>query len=282
MMKKLLSLLLALLAVLPAAGQAQITTKKVRIADFTEKTLKVVLTGNELLDSPLMEEVSAYWRMSPYEFCSGSDFERLKTSADYYFLLVVQGRFRKESAPGVNLLTLVKGGPEAAQGLDRMLDVVSVPWASIEEPEGREFTFLGALLDIIQDFTARSMKADTKGYGGLTIYNSHLGECKGKQVFFDPSDISQDVNSRMRNQTLKEGMAVSEDADRMMAERRPGAVVSYTVAPSDGRNGSYCYKMLIDCETHALYCYRKHRLSAGKRKGFQLGDLQAVAKVLTL
>ena len=48
-MKRFLTLLAALIIPLAALAQAQITTKKIKISDFPEKTTKVVLTGNALI-----------------------------------------------------------------------------------------------------------------------------------------------------------------------------------------------------------------------------------------
>ena len=45
-MKKFLILALAIMIPVTMSAQAQINTKKVKIEDFTEKTTKVVLTGN--------------------------------------------------------------------------------------------------------------------------------------------------------------------------------------------------------------------------------------------
>ena len=74
-MKKILILFLAALLI-PAgmAAQAQITTKKVKIEDFSEKVTKIVLSGNMFYDSTLKEAVREHWTISPYEFCSLSDF----------------------------------------------------------------------------------------------------------------------------------------------------------------------------------------------------------------
>ena len=91
-----------------AGAQAQINTKKVKIGDFTQKTTKVVLNGNPFMDGALKEEVSARWRVSPFEFCTLEEFDKIKTSEDYYFLPMVKGPFRKEAEPGIQFITLVK------------------------------------------------------------------------------------------------------------------------------------------------------------------------------
>ena len=118
-------------------AQAQINTKKVKISDFTSKTTRVVTAGNPFYDSALKEEISARWRISPFEFCSLEEFEQTKCSEDYYFLLVTKGQFKKESEPGIQFLTLVKGGKDAEKGIDQMLEIVSMPFAAADSPSGR-------------------------------------------------------------------------------------------------------------------------------------------------
>ena len=120
-MKKILIILTAILLPLMASAQAQITTKKIKISDFPEKTTKVVLTGNALFDAVLKEEIAARWRIAPYEFCTLNEFNELKGKDNYYFLISTKGQFKKESEPGLQFLTLVKGGTEAEEGINQML-----------------------------------------------------------------------------------------------------------------------------------------------------------------
>ena len=141
-----------------AGAQAQILTKKVKISDFTEKMTKVVLTGNEMFDLSLQEEVKARWRVSPYEFCTWEEFMNDRNSSDYYFLLTTSGQFKKETEPALDMFSLVKGGTGAT--INSMMEVMFLPFASAEDPSGREFVFLPVLLDIIQDHTLKSMEKE--------------------------------------------------------------------------------------------------------------------------
>ena len=115
-MKKIL-LFIALVAMpIFASAQAQIDTKKVKIGDFTQKITKVVLTGSAIYDGVLQDEVASRWRVSPYEFCSLEEFNSLKDSDKYYFLITTKGQFKKEVEPSLQFLTLVKGGSKATKG----------------------------------------------------------------------------------------------------------------------------------------------------------------------
>ena len=98
-MKKIMILMMAAMMPVIAGAQAQIDTKKVKIADFPEKVTKIVLTGSDFFDLALQDDVAATWRVSPYEFCTIEEFEALKADENFYFLITTKDQFRRESAP---------------------------------------------------------------------------------------------------------------------------------------------------------------------------------------
>ena len=69
-LKKMFLTLLCVGMVFSAAAQVQITTRKAKIGDFTQKILKVVLPGQPLDKAAFEQEISSGWRISPYEFCT--------------------------------------------------------------------------------------------------------------------------------------------------------------------------------------------------------------------
>ena len=276
-MKKLIILITALIMPLMAGAQAQITTKKVKIEDFTQKVTKVVLNGNPFYDTSFKDEVAARWRISPYEFCTLEEFEGLKGNDSYYFLILTQGQFRKETAPGLQFISLVKGGQGADKGIGDMLEVVSLPFASAEYPSGRELIFLPAFLDIIQSHTLEAMENDLNAYGGLSNTAQKLGKAGNMDIVISEDDLNSLVSKEM---TDSEGMTVTDedDADSYMLDEVSGTLVSYVVAPSEPVKGSFCYKMLIDAQTHELYYYRKHKISPKAGAGFLPEDIERINK----
>ena len=276
-MKKLIILITALIMPLMAGAQAQITTKKVKIEDFTQKVTKVVLNGNPFYDTSFKDEVAARWRISPYEFCTLEEFEGLKGNDSYYFLILTQGQFRKETAPGLQFISLVKGGQGADKGIGDMLEVVSLPFASAEYPSGRELIFLPAFLDIIQSHTLEAMENDFNAYGGLSNTAQKLGKAGNMDIVISEDDLNSLVSEEM---TDSEGMTVTDedDADSYMLDEVSGTLVSYVVAPSEPVKGSFCYKMLIDAQTHELYYYRKHKISPKAGVGFLPEDTERINK----
>ena len=98
-MKKILLFFAFAIMTASAFAQAQIDTKKVKISDFTQKVTKVVLTGSAIYDGVLQDEVAARWRISPYEYCTLDEFNSLKGSDKYYFLITTKGSGTKSSVP---------------------------------------------------------------------------------------------------------------------------------------------------------------------------------------
>lgn len=274
-MKKLIILFATILMPLMAGAQAQITTKKVKIEDFTQKITKVVLNGNPFYDTSLKDEITARWRISPYEFCTLEEFEKLKNSDQYYFLMLTQGQFRKETAPGLQFLSLVKGGKRADKGIDDMLEVVSLPFASAEYPSGRELIFLPAFLDIIQNQTLEAMETDFNAYGGLANTTKNIHKAGGMTIVFSEDDLNSLVSQAVIEKSFDDDMIITDEdsVDQYMLDNAPGTLVSYVAVPTEPVKGSFCYKMLIDSETHKLYYFRKHKITNKAGSGFLPEDI---------
>ncbi len=275
-MRKLFIMLAVALLPLMAGAQAQINTKKVKISDFTEKITKVVLTGNDFYDIALQDEVKARWRVSPYEFCTWEEFQRDRNSSDFYFLLTTSSQFKKESEPGLDLLSLVKGGTGAT--INSMLEVVFIPFAPAEDPSGREMVFLPAFLDIIQKHALMSMEKDTDGYIGLSNNSMNIAKAKNMEFVFSEDDLSSEITREFRDLNFDSDMVITDEdsADDCMLENEPNTLVSYVVTPTDAQPGSFCYKMLINSETHELYYFRRHRITKKLGPGFLAEDIKRI------
>ena len=265
----------AMLFPIIAGAQAQITTKKIKIADFPEKITKIVLTGNDFYDLALRDEIAAGWTLSPYEFCTLEEFNSLKYNDEYYFLITADGKFKKENEPGLTFLTLIKGGKGASEGINKMLEVVSLPIASAENPSGREFVFMPAFIDIIQDYTIAAMNNDINGYTGLISSTEDLKGTQNMEFVFAECDLAADVDRPFRDLNFDSDMLLSDEdeVDSIMEKGTSNNIVSLIIVPDETPNGSYCYKMLIHPESHKLYYFRKHKISKKYGPGFLQEDI---------
>lgn len=279
-MKRFLLAFVSAMIPLLMSAQAQITTKNEKIEDFPEKTTKIVLTGNEFFDSSMKEEISTRWSISPFEFCTISDFDSLKADDSYYFLIPLKSRFKRETEPGIEMLSLIKGGEGADKGIRKMLELVSVPMRSARYPSGRELIFLPALIDIIQEQVIYALDRGINAYTTLESAYASLSIPDDMTVVFAEEDLSDEITSELMEEYFKAGIIVTgeDKADDMMLRNSPDTLVSYTVCPFEPVTGSYCYKMLIDAGTHELHYFRKHRINRHTGPGFLAEDMMRIAE----
>jgi len=258
----LICVVAGLLAATSAFGQGQITitTRKDKIKDFPTKITKAVVPSQAFLAEAFKESVASAWTVSPYEFCTMEEFEQLKTSDKYYFLLVVQGQNRKESEPGIQMLTLVKGGADV-KDVNDMIELVTFPLCAADSPSGREMIFLPAILKIMQE---QNTSADTRLLSGMTVYISE-------------DDLADQVGEN-ELRSLKESLVIvdEDEADDTFTDGDYNTAVSYVIAPEDPGKGSVCYKLIFSADTHELLYFKKHRISARNGRGFLDSDLKDI------
>jgi len=280
-MKRLITLFAAIVLPIAVFAQAQITTKKMKIADFPDKTTKIVLTGKQLFDASYQKEVKKCWNVSMFEFCTLQEFEALKNNPDYYFLMIVSGQFKKETAPGIEMLTLVKGGVGSEEGIDGLFEVISVPFRPIGDDSGRELYTLPVFLNVIQNYTLDAIENDITGYTGLDNYTLNLGKSKEMRLVYAEKDLANDVNATVRNMYMNDNgtevMEDADDADELIDDKAEKTLVSYVVAPLNPIAGSLCYKMLINTETYELYFFKKHKITKKYGAGFLTEDVKKIA-----
>lgn len=266
----------ALTLTITAFGQAQITTRKEKLSDFTTRTMKVVLSGNHFIDPVIREAVNNTWSLSAFEFCSLEDFNSLKNNEEYYFMLPVNVKYRPETKPGIMMLTIVKGRA-TAKTVNDMVNVVSIPVAAADIPSGREAAMIPGLVDIMQGYIAKSLNGN---FAGLRTYVTPLGKSSGRRVVIAKEDLSETVDSTFCSKMAKKGLDIvdGEVADSLFLSGDSRTLVSYVVAPAEPEKGSVCWRILIDARTHELFYYRKCTLKKEGEAGFHKGDLKIIAK----
>lgn len=280
-MKRILISILAIALCVSASAQGHFNTKRFQIKDFREKVTKIVVNGNDITQTSLSQEVLDRWTISAFELCTPEEFEANKTSADYYFLILTDGISRNGISSGISYLTLVKGGPEATKGIGSMTEVVSLPVCSSTASDGRELTFMGAFVEIIQDYALKAIESEYNAYMGLTIFNKlYLGKTGSRKIIHIGEDDLDPAfaEAKWRKYTGPK-LVVDEDVDEVFSAGTPDALVSYVVAPARVSGKAYAYKMLIEAGTGKLFYYHKERIRSGHTHGFNEMDLKSIKRL---
>lgn len=258
-----------------AFGQGRIYTRKARLADFQTKTTKVVLSGDDLLDIALREEVRRRWRISPFEFCDQEDFEALKNEAAYYFLYLSQDK------AGLAYMTLLKGGnDESFRSLDGKLEVVRIPFSPVKITSGREFVYISALLDIVQTFVEESLTNTAQNIFGLSFYNGNLSKAHKKKIYFAREDLDSSVPARDSVNVLAPGLIAVDnfEADSLFDSGSHDALVAFSISPAEPGRRAKCYNFIVAADTHELYYYQARSYTQPGKRGFSRSAIKTIRK----
>ncbi len=281
-MRKFIASISALLLGLSLLAQGTVTTRKYRLNDFTDKVTQVVLPGNSILANALKQEVTNLWKASAFEFCTPAEFEARKTQDQFYFLLLADSASRDNAEAGITFLSLVKGDAAAANGLGKMPEVISLPVCAAEGNSGRELLYLGALVDAVQQFALAAMESEKTAYQMDGWFNEkYTQDGKKKRIYLSITDIAPQVTERDGDKYLDDDILLCDDeeeADRMFQLGSYNTLVGFVVAPSTPANNAWCYKMLVDANSHELYYLRRHKVSNHAGVGFLADDLKRMAK----
>ena len=275
-MKRLITFTALLLLSATLFAQGKVTTRKHLFADFADKITKVVMSGNDVLDGALRQEVVDLWQVSPFEFCSLAEYESLKKSDTYYFLLVTAGQAKGEEEPMVRFLTLEKGGADSGDNVALRTEVISLPLCPVEGGSGRELVFLPALVKGVRDFAAQAMESEKTAYSGMNWFNGNFDRKGGiKRIYLAQEDLSESVTEKDKARYLDDDIILcdEDEADKAYTGKTYNTLVSYTVSA-----GTWSYKMLIDADTDTVFYIRRHKISAKNAPGFLAEDLKRISR----
>ena len=235
MMRRLITIIATLAISASAFGQAQITTRKEKLSDFTSRTMKVVLSGNHFIDPVLRDALNNTWSISPFEFCTMEEFNSLKNNEEYYFMLPVKVKYKKEETPGITMMTLVKGKANA-KTVNDLTEVVSMPVCAADLPSGREAAMLPGLIDVIQGYVSQSLGTN---FPGLKTYVRPLGKADCDRTVVSEDDIAGCVSQDFRERMKKKGIDITSDAEADSLFLDGGkTLVSYVVTPGEFHPGA--------------------------------------------
>ena len=238
-------ILLAMLA-LPLSAFAEngkFYTRKALLEDFPARVTKVVLSGNAISDAVFREEVTLRWNLSPYEFCTVDDYEALKEDPNYYFLHFVK-------LDDVVFLSLDKGGRKDDPDVKKQsFEVISIPVSGADAQVLDNLGYLPGFIDVIQNFVENAMTSDSKAYTGLAQYN--FNDIGKRRIILDP-----------------------EKAGEAFRDGHADTLVGISVSTGKPRIGSWCYKMLISCDTHQIFYFKKHKITEKQKEGWLASEIK--------
>ncbi len=278
-----LTIMLTVTAVLTSSmafGQSNLFSKKEDLKDLNEKTLMVVLENNSLIDLTLKDAIVKNWDLSKYGFCNPTEFENIKADTSFYFLLRVEGMFKKENDPGIEFLSLVKGGKDAVMGIDNMYEVLALPFQPLDDGNDYILPFIDTYVKIFKSHIQRIQEKKIAATMGIGWYSNRLSKIGKKSLLFNENDLSGSLDKEGVEKMFKGNCTVvdEDEIEEAMSEPSQNTLVSICIAAEEPQPGaSYCYKMLVGADNGELYYYRKQKVTDKNPKGFLPDEMKKIS-----
>jgi len=246
------------------------------------KTIKVVLLNdNTLTDALLKDAIEKGWYISPYEFITTEDFDKVKTDTSSFFILRAGKNAGWKEDSGMDYLSFKKGHPDAEKDLSKLTDIITLPLSADDDIEGKALPFIPAYISIIQKHIEKVMEKSINAYRGMTMYNDIFSDGEFGAAYFSDGDFAFDVNQDKLSKDSK-GRAkfvTAEEMEELLDNPAPNTLYSLVLSPADPNLGSSnAYQMLICPDTGELIYYHKHRITKNKPAGFSKIEYLSILK----
>lgn len=256
-------------------AQFKVYTRKTRFADFPAKTTMVVLTGDDLLDLSLRNEIKSRWRVSPFDFCYEEDLEQIRKDPNVYLLCL------EEDNSGIIFLNLEKcGNDKGVSSLDSHMDVVRIPFCPKELSSGREVVYVSAMIDVLQHYIEKSLLLDHFSYQNLAQSSKSLTKGRRKEIYIDRDDLSEAISGRDSIQSPAEGIVFTDSftTDSLFTVSSPNALIGFCISSSTPGPSSLSYQVIVSADRHELLYFRKNKYKKAGEKGFTLKSISDIHK----
>lgn len=253
------------------------------IKQFVNSKTCVVLETNQMsaYNAYIRKAINDYWKVTPFEFINGDDFESRRRDSAYSFILLTETKYEKDkSGTAYYFLNLLQG--KNVDEIGKMPEVCAVPLA-VAGVDDMEYGYkLGAILSFIQNHALRiSENPSITGRRYLRFYNRNNQEVKNRVILTRKEDLVPEVDTEEKIKAIYTGkveIVKEEEIVRAVQEKESGKLLLHKVGPSEKSTTGICFKMLIGTDDSEMYYYNEHTISKSYPDGFLPADFKRIAK----
>jgi hypothetical protein len=227
----------------------------------------------------IREAVERSWKITPYEFITSKEFEKVRQDIDKSFLVLLQGRFDNDKvAPVYNFLSVSLGA--AVKKLTDMPDICSVPLSYKEVSEDTYTYKLEGLINFMQNYI-RDINTNPKliKKDAFKLYNKNMKQIKNKELWVTESSLDKTTRALTdirNNYKYSIKVVKPEDIQKAILERNPNVVFLHKVGPEGTRLQWRVWKMIIGAGDGMMYYYDMHTISKSAGDGFLVKDFKKI------
>jgi len=229
----------------------------------------------------IKQAMNDYWKLTPYEYISASDFNKKRDDPAYSFIVLTETNFERDKSGSVfNFLNLLQGKNVPAVG--EMPEICAIPLSFAGEDDMEYGYKLGAILSFIQKHA--SMISDEPGMIGrryLRYYNKNIPQVSGKTILIKQEDLSPALNTIEKIRAIykyRVEIVPEESIIKAIQDKSPHTLILHKVGPGNDKKSGYCFKMLIGADDAEMYYYNQHLIGKDAPDGLLPADLKRLIR----
>jgi hypothetical protein len=280
-MKKFPVLFLFIASSFLSSGQAPFPSGDEIKQFIVSKTCVVLEDGNPVYNTYISKAIKEYWKITPFEFITSSDFKLRRSDPSYSFIILTETSFENDKSKSVyNYINLLQG--KKVDELGKMPEICAVP-LSIAGEDDMEYGYkLGAILSFMQKHAGMiSEDPSLTGRRYLKYYNKNIPEVKGRKILVAQEDLCEAINTidKLRAVYKYEIEIVPEgEIVKAIQNKDHFTLILHKVGPVGDVYSGYCFKMLIGTDDFNMYYYNQHTIDKGNPNGLLPADLKRLER----
>jgi hypothetical protein len=280
-MNKFIVLFLFIASSLLLSGQAPFPSGDEIKQFIASKTCVVLEDGNPVYNTYINKAIKEYWKITPFEFITQSDFRLRRSDPSYSFIIITETSFENDKSKSVyNYINLLQG--KKVDELGKMPEICAVP-LSIAGEDDMEYGYkLGAILSFMQKHAG--MISDDPSLTGrkyLKYYNRNIPEVKGRKILVKQEDLSEAINTIDKIRALyKYEIEIVPEGEIVKAiqDKAHFTLILHKVGPGGDVHSGICFKMLIGTDDSNMYYYNQHTIDKVNPDGLLPADLKRLER----
>jgi hypothetical protein len=280
-MKKFPVLFLFIASSILLSGQAPFPSGDEIKQFIASRTCVVLEDGNPVFNTYISKAIKEYWKITPFEFITSSDFKLRRSDPSYSFIILTETRFENDKSKSVyNYINLLQG--KKVDELGKMPEICAVP-LSIAGEDDMEYGYkLGAILSFMQKHAGMiSEDPSLTGRRYLKYYNKNIPEVKGRKILVTQEDLIEGINTieKLRAIYRYEIEIVPEsEIVKAIQNKDHFTLILHKVGPVGDVFSGICFKMLIGTDDSNMYYYNQHTIDKGNPNGLLPADLKRLER----
>jgi hypothetical protein len=280
-MKKFPVLFLFIASSILLSGQAPFPSGDEIKQFIASRTCVVLEDGNPVFNTYISKAIKEYWKITPFEFITSSDFKLRRSDPSYSFIILTETRFENDKSKSVyNYINLLQG--KKVDELGKMPEICAVP-LSIAGEDDMEYGYkLGAILSFMQKHAGMiSEDPSLTGRRYLKYYNKNIPEVKGRKILVTQEDLVEGINTieKLRAVYRYEIEIVPEsEIVKAIQNKDHFTLILHKVGPVGDVFSGICFKMLIGTDDSNMYYYNQHTIDKGNPNGLLPADLKRLER----